>query len=163
MLLSMLMQGATMIFNMKNIARAAFLFAALPLLAACASGPTFDAMHASEPTLASDSARLYFYRNASMLGSALQPAVKVDGETVGDAQPGGYFFIDRPAGTYEVSTTTEKKEMINVALSPGQASYVRFDVSVGLIVGHIIPSSIDPAQGANEIRDCHYIGAGPKK
>lgn len=155
-------EGAIMFGSMKNWVRAALICAALPLVAACASGPTFNDMHASEPTLAADSGRIYFYRESSMLGAALQPAVKIDGTTIGDSVPGGYFYADRPAGTYKISTTTEKVEEINVPLAAGQTRYVRLHVGVGVFVGHVIPSLIDPDQGANEIKDCHYTGDAKK-
>jgi len=148
--------------NTKNWVRATLICAVLPLVAACASGPTFTEMHASEPALATDSGRVYFYRESSMVGSAVQPSIQVDGTAVGDAVPGGYFFIDRPAGTYKVSTTTEKEETIAVALTAGQIRYVRLDIGMGLFVGHIIPSLIDADQASTEIKYCHYIG-GPKK
>jgi hypothetical protein len=151
-------EGAIMFGNMKNWVRAAFICAALPLVAACAGGPTFTEMHASEPALAADSGRIYFYRESTMMGAALQPSVKIDGTAVGDAVPGGYFYVDRPAGTYKVSTTTEKEEDIDVKLAAGQIRYVRFDIGMGVFVGHIIPSIIDPDQGANDIKDCHYTG-----
>jgi hypothetical protein len=148
--------------GIKNIVRAALIFAALPLMAACASGPTFDQMHASEPPAAPDAARLYFYREASMVGSAVQPSIKLNGIVVGDSKPGGYFFVDRPAGSYEISTTTEVKEAVNVTLAAGQVRYVRTNVEMGLFVGHVLPSLIESEQGALEIKGCHYTG-GPQK
>jgi hypothetical protein len=145
----------------KTLTRVVMLCAFLPLLAACASGPTFADLHASEPTVSADSGRIYLYRTAPFLGggAAVQPAIKVDGIKVGDAVPGGYFYIDKPAGTYKISTATETEESVNMTVAAGDTRYVRFDISMGLLIGHISPSIIDPQQGAQEIKECHYTGA----
>lgn len=148
--------------NVKNWIRAALVVAALPLIAACAGGPSYSQMHASEPALASDSGRIYFYREGGMMGAAIQPAVDVNGTKVGEAVPGGYFYIDRPAGTYKVSATTEKEEAVDVTLEPGQVRYVKLDISMGFMAGHVTPSVVDPAVGAKEIGDCSYTGDNKK-
>jgi hypothetical protein len=150
-------------FYIGNIVRAAVLAAAAPLLAACATGPTFAELHAGEPTVATDSARIYFYREASMVGSAVQPSVYVNGVVVGSAVPGGYFYIDRPAGDYDISTTTEKVESIKTNIKPGDIRYVRLDIGMGLVVGHILPTLVMPEQGAAEIVNCHFVTEKPKK
>src|SRR5258708_8438190 len=88
----------------------------LALLAAgCASGPKYSAYR---PTLAcapGGSGRIWFYR-PSALGAAVQPAVKLDGQPVGNAVPHGYFHVEAQPGPHEVSTTTEwtHKTMITV-------------------------------------------------
>jgi hypothetical protein len=144
----------------KNLARAGVVCSLLPLIAACAtSGPTFQAAHTAEPPVAQDQARIYFYRLGNFVGSAIQPAVKVNGVKIGDAVPGGYFFVDEPAGTYEISTSTETKEAITTTIKPGETRYVRFDVSMGVLVGHVAPTLVWPDQGAAEIQALHYVGA----
>ena len=148
--------------SVKNLLRAGFVALALSGLGACASGPTYDALHASEPPVAADSARIYFYRAAEMAGSAVQPSVKINGETVGDAVPGGYFYVDRPAGTYEISTSTEVKEAISVTVKPGETRYVKFTISMGLFVGHVSPQLIWPEQAVAELAACHYTGDAKK-
>lgn len=94
-----------------------------------------------------------------MGGTAIQPAVKLDGIKVGDVVPGGYFYVDRPAGTYEISVATEKEEDINITVKPGETRYVRFDPGMGIAVVHFLPTLIWPDQGAEEIKELHYTGA----
>jgi hypothetical protein len=145
----------------RNLARMVLICAVLPLMAACASGPTFADLHASETAVSADAGRIYFYRQSPFLGSgaAVQPAIKLDNVKVGDAVPGGYFYVDKPAGTYKISTTTEKEESVDMTVAPGQTRYVRFDISMGVLIGHIAPTIVDPEQGAKEIAECHYTGA----
>lgn len=150
-------------FHVRNIVRAAFLCAVMPVLAACASGPTFAELHGGEPVVANDSARIYFYRESSMVGSAIQPSVYLNGVAVGSAVPGGYFYVDRPAGDYEITTTTEKTETIKASLKPGDIRYVRLDIGMGVIVGHILPTLVMPEQGEAEIAKCHFVTDKPKK
>jgi hypothetical protein len=134
------------------------LFAALPLLAGCASGPGFDSMHAAEPALTANEGRFYFYRPGGLEGCAVQPAIKIDEVKVGDAVPGGYFYVDEPAGTYKISATTETEESVQSSLTPGQSRYIRFDPSFGVLIGHMNPTIVDPEQGSIEIRKCHFSG-----
>ena len=98
-----------------------------------------------------------------MVGSAVQPSVYVNGAAVGSAVPGGYFYIDRPAGDYDISTTTEKVESIKTNIKPGDIRYVRLDIGMGLVVGHILPTPVMPEQGAAEIVNCHFVTEKPKK
>ena len=143
--------------NRRTILRASLLVAGLPLLAACAtSGPTFSDIHAAEPPVAPEKSRIYFYRISSMMGAAVQPSVRVNGEVVGEAIPGGYFYIDREPGTYEISTATEATESIRTVLKSGETRYVRLDISMGLMVGHVSPLLVMAEQGESEIYKCHY-------
>ena len=128
------------------------------MLAACAtSGQTFTQMQTGAPMLAANNGRIYVYRT-SILGAAIQPSVKLDSTVVGDAVPQGYFFIDRPAGNYKISTETEVDRMVSLTLEPGQIRYVRLDPTFGFFVGHISPVLVDNQQGEKEIKDCHYTG-----
>ena len=141
--------------KMRWAARAIFC-ALLPVVTGCATGPGYDSMHAAEPAVAASQGRFYFYRDPSFEGWAIQPAIKIDGAKVGDSVPGGYFYVDEPPGTYKITATTEKEEAVNVTIAAGQSRYIRFDISMGLLIGHVSPSIIDPEQAAVEIKKCHF-------
>ncbi len=79
----------------------------LALLGACASGPKYNEVQSAIPTIPADQGRIYVYRSASMLGGAIQPSVMLNGEKVGDSKPGGFFFVDRAPGNFEVLTSSE--------------------------------------------------------
>lgn len=125
------------------------------------SHQTYATLHASEPPLDPANGRIYLYREGGIMGAAVQPAIRVNGEKVGESSPGDYFYIDRPAGTYSISTKTEKSEELSVPLEAGQSVYVKTEVSMGFFVGHVIPSIIDAATAADEIKDCDYDGPPP--
>ena len=92
------------------------------------------------------------------MGAAIQPSVKINGEKVGDAAPQGFFYADRPAGTYQVSISTEVTRTLSLTLEPGQTRYVRIELAWGFFVGHVYPELVEDSVGIAEIKDCHYTG-----
>jgi len=52
---------------------------------------------------------MYFLREngiAAIYGAAAAAEIKIDGKPVGSVISGNYFFVDRPAGTYRLSSGT---------------------------------------------------------
>jgi len=88
----------------------------------------------------------------------LEPAIKVDGNKVGESSSGDYFYVDIAPGTYTISTSTEKEETTSVTVTAGQAVYVKTEVSMGLFVGHVSPEVVANDKAETEIQDCHYVG-----
>ncbi len=89
---------------------------------------------------------------------AVQPSVKVNDVVVGSAVPHGFMYIDRPAGDYTISTTTEVTRTLSLTLAPSQVRYVRLAIGIGFFVGHVYPELVDNTEGADDIADCHLIG-----
>ena len=108
-------------------------------LAGCASssGAKFTEANAVAPRLAPDKGRIYFYRSGSIVGVAIQPEIKLNNEPIGRAVPGGFFFVDRPRGSYEVSTATEVETKLAFALTSGETKYIRISISPGVFAGHM--------------------------
>ena len=136
--------------------------AASLLLSACASGTKFTEMSATIPAARPDQGRIYFYRTA-MVGLAVQPEVRLNGEKVGKAVPNGFFYVDRPAGNYQVATETEVEKKLTFTLQPGQVRYVRLDISMGFFVGHVYGLLIDEKKAKSEIASMNYIGSAPAR
>jgi hypothetical protein len=131
----------------------------LLLLGGCASGPSYSVAKDMIPPLAPGQARLVFYRT-SVLGAAVQPPVRVNGEKVGTATAQGFFVKDLPPGNYEISTATEVKRTLSVALEAGQTRYVRLEISMGFFAGHVSPVLVEPAVGEIDVQKCKYTGGG---
>lgn len=127
------------------------------LLLGCATGKNFAEMRQSIPPLPPDQGRIFIYRTV-VLGAAVQPSVKVNGQVVGSAKPQGFFYVDRPPGEYRISTETEVLRTLSLTLEPGQVRYVRLGISIGFFVGHVYPELVEDAVGQSEIADCRYIG-----
>src|SRR3954464_12774627 len=99
----------------KNIAFGAAALAAVAASAQAAEDRSYATLHPNEPTLAEGQGRIYFYREDGLMGAAIQPTIYLNGETTGGrSKPGDYFYVDRAAGSYQVSTTTEKKESLGI-------------------------------------------------
>ena len=144
---------------MQTRVAALAIVAASLLLSACAtSGPKFSEMGATMAAAKPDMGRIYFYRTA-LIGAAVQPEVRLNGETVGKAVPNGFFYVDRPAGNYQVVTETEVEKKLTFTLEPGQVRYVRLDISMGFWVGHVYGELIDEDKAKSEIASTRYIGS----
>lgn len=142
---------------MNSLRRIRFLAAGMFVLAVagCASGPRYAAAQHGIPPLAADMGRLYVYRS-SMMGIAVQPDVTLDGQTVGSAVPEGFFYVDRPAGTYTIATSTEPNRAVTVTLAPGQTRYVRLDVDFGWWLYPVYPTLVGSAAGEHAVRGLRY-------
>ena len=101
--------------------------------------------------------RIFFYRPSS-LGAALRPDVLLNGEKVGEAISWGFFYVDRPPGTYEVVTSPEVTRKVSFVLEKGQTRFVRFSINIGFFVGHVYGELIDQDMGLPEIQECKYTG-----
>jgi hypothetical protein len=143
---------------MKKIISLLFLTGCAALMTGCASGPRYRELHNTEAPLAAGNGRVYIYRAGHLVGCAVQPDVKVNDQVVGRAVPGGYFFIDRPAGNFEISTATEVKRTLSLTLDPAQERYVRLNIGMGFFVGHVWPELIDNQAAEKEIQGCHFTG-----
>ena len=129
------------------------------LIAGCATGPKFSEYGATVKPVASGYGRIWIYRPSKMAGAAVQPQVYLNGEKVGKAQPGCNFYVDRPAGNYEVKCTTEWSDIGKLTLAAGDEKYVRLGLMVGVVVGHIIPKEVSREVGLREIAHCKLITA----
>ncbi len=129
------------------------------LLAGCAtSGATYTELQPKLAPPAAGQGRIFLYRNA-VVGMAVQPSVKLNDVVIGTAVPHGFIYVDRPAGDYTISTTTEVTRTLSLTLAPGQVRYVRLAIGVGFFVGHVYPELVDNTEGAEDISDCHLIGS----
>lgn len=142
---------------MKFMLRALGVLLVSIYLGGCATGPKFSEVLPSLGTAAPDNGRIYIYRTA-LLGAAIQPEVRLNGEVVGAAVPNGFFYVDREPGDYKITTSTEVDRHLSLVLEKGQTRYVRLNVSMGFFVGHVYPELVEAGVGAKEIQQCSYIG-----
>lgn len=126
------------------------------LLTGCATGKKFAEAKDTLPPLAADQGRIYFYR-VSALGAAVQPAVKLNDEKIGNAKPSGFFFADRAPGDYQVETSTEVKRRLSLTLDKQQTRYVRLNMAMGFFVGHVYPELVENSVGEKEIAKCKFV------
>jgi hypothetical protein len=135
------------------------LFAAALLVAGCASGPKYSELAAKMPPIASGEGRIYFYRESSMMGAAVQPDIRLNGAVVGTSKPGGYFYVDRPAGNYVAAASTETEKTASFRLDAGETKYLKSAPSFGLVVGRIVITIESPDKAKAELASLSNTGA----
>ncbi len=126
-------------------------------LVGCATGPKFSEISPSLTETMPNKGRIYIYRTA-ILGAAVQPEVKLNGEVIGKAVPNGFFYVDREPGDYKITTSTEVDRHLSLILEKGQTRYVRLNISMGFFVGHVYPELVENEDGEKEIQQCSYTG-----
>ncbi len=126
-------------------------------LIGCASGMKYSEFQPKMPGQSPETGRILFYR-PSAVGAAVRPDVKLNNEKVGEAISHGFFYVDRPAGEYQVVTSTEVDRKVSFVLDKGQTRYIRFSVSMGFWVGHVYGELVEPDVAKKEIEDCKYTG-----
>jgi hypothetical protein len=144
---------------MKRVVRLAATGMALSfLMAGCASGVRHSEMASSIPSLKSGEGRVYFLRSASMLGAAVQPDLRLNNDVVGESKPGGFFFVDRPAGKYVAAAATETEKTLSFVLDSGETKYVRSSPSMGLMVGRVVLELKTPEKAKEDLASLSYTG-----
>lgn len=126
-------------------------------LTGCATGPKFAEMSKTIPTLKAGEGRVYFFRSDSMLGAAIQPDIRLNKEVVGSSKPGGFFYVDRPAGSFSAATTTETEKTLSFTLDAGETKYVRSAPHFGVLVGRIVLELEDPAKAQAEVEKLSFV------
>jgi hypothetical protein len=115
---------------------------------------TAAAAPAPAPELSGAPGRIYFYR-AAILGTVLQPDVLLNGEAVGKAVPQEYSYVERPPGTYQLTTTLKDTRSLTFTLPPGGSAYVEVNVIPGIIGGKVIPLLVDESEGKEALKHRH--------
>jgi uncharacterized protein DUF2846 len=128
------------------------------LAAGCASGPAYEEIAGQIPALKADQGRVFFYRSSSPFGCAVQPSVNLNGASVGQSKPGGFFFVDHECGPCTVSCCTEAENTLSFSLRPQETKYVRTYVTMGFFVGHVSPELVNPETGLDGVKSCCYTG-----
>ena len=124
-----------------NFILLAMFLAAGFMAAGCAIGPKHASVADSIPEMnaSAGQGRVFFYRDGSPLGFAVQTTIYLNEDAVGKSKAGSFFFVDVDQGTCVVSCETEAEYTISFDLEAGETKYVRTRIEVGVIVGRIVP------------------------
>ena len=147
----------------RSFLKFAALAAVVTLAAGCATGIKHDQMASSIPSLKAGQGRIYFFRSSSMVGAAIQPDIRLNGQVVGASKPGGFFYVDRPAGSYVASSSTETEKSLSFTLAPGETKYVRSSVGFGIVAGRVLLEPETPEKAKAELGALSYTGTVASK
>jgi hypothetical protein len=112
-------------------------------------------------------ARVYFYTMVSIdPGGGLAYKFTVDGVTVGKICGFQFLFVDHPAGSIKVTLNSAGvwpawlPNDLALNLVSGETRYIKGGIDPGyhLLHGHLKLILVDPDQGAQDIKNCHYMG-----
>ena len=124
-------------------------------LGACASsgatGMSYSEVRSLTPELAPGKGRIYVYRQRALFGNLITPDVTVNGAVVGDSEPGGFFFIDRPAGDYQATAGKPEDRKAEFSLAAGESVYVKISVGGGVVTSHVNADLVGPDAAVAEI------------
>ena len=149
--------------SFKMIAAAAL---GAALLAGC-GGPRYKDVAGTIPIMVPDTGRIYFYQPPAPLGVvSSQPYLRVNGMKVGRSKPGSFFYVNRPAGKYEIDTLREG-ESLSFTLAPGQTRYVRLSIEGATGNGSVGRQDMrleeSEAVAQQELSPLKYWGAGSRE
>ena len=128
-------------------------------LVGCATGPDFNTYSSTLAPPKESESRVWFYRPSKMLGGGVQPTVYINNSPICKAQPGCFFYTDKPAGTYELKCSTEWADKAQLTVVQNQVHYVRLTMLPGVFVGHVLPKVVNEEQVLREIQKCRLITA----
>lgn len=132
------------------------------LLAACAAtGPKFAEVEQNLPPLRAGEGRIFVFRSSSIVGAGVRPEVRINGESVGTPEVGSFFFVDRPAGHYTASASTEVESTVDFQLAAGESAYVSLQIGIGMFIGRPQLIAHSASSGASQVQDLAYIGSIP--
>ena len=144
---------------MNKIAKFLACLSVIALIAGCATGPDFKAYTSTLQPPKEGASRVWFYRPSKMIGSAVQPTVYMNDVPVAKAQPGCFFYADKPPGTYELKCSTEWADKAQLTVVENRPAYVRLSLLPGVFVGHILPKVVPQDQALKEMQGCRLITA----
>jgi len=136
---------------MKTYLKRLILLITVIFLTSCSFGINYDKFITTIPDLNPGDGRIYFYRY-NPLGLLYQPAVMLNGEKIGYSQPGGFFYVDRPAGLYEIMVD----QKLSFALESNQTRYVALELTVFSITDSIYPKLVEESKALEFIKHLNY-------
>jgi hypothetical protein len=97
------------------------------MLASCATGVLYETYTATLGPIPADHGRIFVYRLEGEADS-VSSAVRFNGEPIGRAVPGTFFYRDLPIGPYLLAAAKNTDRTLTVHVSEGSTQYIRVDI-----------------------------------
>jgi len=98
--------------------------------------------------------RIYIYtRPKPLFENAPVGKVRLDGEVIGKAKDGRFFYVDKEPGEYTLSIDSLwlQKKSLKVTLESDQTLYVNMKLKSGMILSSILPILVSAEEGKHDI------------
>jgi hypothetical protein len=121
---------------------AALMGAAVPATAAAVRGAPVPATLPAPPE---GQGQLIFWRSGTMVGRAMGCGVNIGTERISALGAGRYFVLNLAPGAYEFNAKSEAKDVLNIEVDPGEISYVKCTIRMGVMSGrpNLSPSTAE--------------------
>ncbi|WP_439534511.1 DUF2846 domain-containing protein [Polymorphobacter sp.] len=89
--------------------------------------------------------QIVFWRSGTVVGGAMGCGVNIGTERISALGAGKYFVLNLAPGAYEFNAKSEAKDVLNLEVDPGETSYVKCTIRMGVMSGrpNLSPSSAE--------------------
>jgi hypothetical protein len=114
----------------------------------------------------SEKGRVYFYRRGTgPWGYGQRAKILVNGVAIGRSIPGAVFFVDFPAGEYEVLVPVQfqsgSPSSVSFTLRAGESVYVRTWLDGSAYLGRTKARVVNPVDGESAVQDLKLVSPEP--
>jgi len=132
------------------------------LVVGCATGPEYKDIGAEIAPIEAGKGRVFIYR--PQLSFLYVGAVTLNGEDVRVPSAGGFVYVDKEPGEYEVMVDAVTDESATFQLEEGKEVYIRITVDVGgYFLYTISPQLTDRETAVQEMQELNYLGRSNNK
>jgi hypothetical protein len=123
----------------------------------CATQQKYNQVSSSFPQLSPGEGRIYFYSDGGF-GVGKGAPFQINDEFVGYQWFGAFFYVDRPAGNYTLSSPSglTTKYQLPFALSDGETKIIRFHWKGSMFGPNAEPTLEDKDSGMLGLSKCIY-------
>lgn len=114
------------------------------------------------PNASTDKARVVVCRCRQFEGGGSRPSIYCNETDVARVQAGRYVALGLAPGKYSFRSVAQQSQ-IELDLKPGQEYYIRLDIVVGELFGHVRLTLVQPEQGIGEVKQMKPADAGMVK
>ncbi len=129
----------------------------LAVFCGCATGPEYKEIRSEIEPIAPGKGRVYLYR--PQLSFLYVGAVRLNGEEIRVPSAGGFVFVDKDPGEYEVVVDAVTDEAATFELNAGEEIFIRITVDLGgYYLYSILPQVTDRDTAITEMQQLNYPG-----
>ena len=124
----------------------------------CATGPEYKDIAPDIAALELGKGRIYIYR--PQMSFLYVGAITLNGEEVRVPSAGGFVYVDKEPGEYEVVVDAATNEAANFEMVAGEEIFIRITVDAGgLFLYTISPQFSDRDTAIREMQELNYPGS----
>jgi hypothetical protein len=123
----------------------------------CATGPEYKEIQSEIAAIEPGKGRVYLYR--PQMSFLYVGSVTLNGEEVRVPSAGGFVYVDREPGEYEVVIDAATNESATFEFEAGEEVFIRITVDAGgLFLYTISPQFTDRETAIREMQELNYPG-----